>query len=115
MKAKLIKEELNQFTREGDPFDKLQIGYERFKKKLIDILSKEGDEDDREELFKIIKDPLVKVLFEENSFKIILRDNNLNLFLYKFISNFFQFSKIFQITEWDGKNEILLYFYETKN
>lgn len=26
MKAKLVKEELNQFTREGDPFDKLNIG-----------------------------------------------------------------------------------------
>ena len=114
MKAKLVKEELNQFTREGDPMDKLQVGYERFKSKLIDILLKEGDEEDREEIFKIIKDPLVRILFKEDFVEIILPDNNLNGFLYKFFANFFQFSKIFQITEWDRKNDILLYFYETK-
>lgn len=26
MKAKLVNEDINQFTREGDPFDKLQLG-----------------------------------------------------------------------------------------
>ena len=105
---KIVKENIN-FERNQTPFDAMDIGQNRFKKKLIGMLYRpvyqQEERKKYEQVIKVIKDIETKIVFEDNRIMITLKNSPLNIFFFDILFSCFDEEYDFECYPWDNPDE----------